>query len=69
MGCNATEVKVTVVDDGDGFDTGRLDGSRAGLAGMRERALLARARIDVRSTPGEGTTVELTLPARGMRAS
>jgi two-component system sensor histidine kinase UhpB len=68
MGCNATEVKVTVVDDGDGFDTGRLDGSRAGLAGMRERALLASARIDVRSAPGEGTTVELTMSARGMRA-
>jgi signal transduction histidine kinase len=36
---------------------------------MRERALLARARIDVRSAPGEGTTVQLTLPARGTRTS
>jgi two-component system sensor histidine kinase UhpB len=69
MGCNGSEVTVTVADDGDGFDTDRLDGGRSGLAGMRERALLARARIDVRSAPGEGTTVQLTLPARGMRAS
>jgi len=64
-GCHAAEVKVTVTDDGNGFDTSKLDDNRAGLAGMRERALLARARIDVRSAPGEGTTIQLTLPAKG----
>jgi two-component system, NarL family, sensor histidine kinase UhpB len=69
MGCNGAEVTVTVADDGAGCRTDRLDGGRSGLAGMRERALLARARIDVRSAPGAGTTVELTLPARGMLAS
>ena len=67
MGCNSTEVKITVSDDGNGFNPQNLDGRRSGLAGMRERALLARARIDVRSTKGEGTTIELTLPARGLR--
>ncbi|MDX6719789.1 MAG: two-component system, NarL family, sensor histidine kinase UhpB [Solirubrobacteraceae bacterium] len=69
MGCNGSQIVVTVTDDGDGFDPERLDGGRSGLAGMRERALLARARIDVRSAPGEGTTVQLTLPARGTRTS
>ena len=69
MGCNSAEVKVTVTDDGNGFDPQNLDGRRSGLAGMRERALLARARIDVSSTPGKGTTVELTLPARGLRSA
>jgi len=69
MGCNSTEVTVTVTDDGNGFDPHRLDGGRSGVAGMRERALLAHARIVVRSAPGEGTTVELRLPARGVRAS
>lgn len=69
MGCNGTEIKVTVADDGNGFDPGRLNNGRSGLAGMRERALLARARIDVQSVPGEGTTVQLTLPARGMRVA
>jgi two-component system sensor histidine kinase UhpB len=68
MGCNGTEIKVTVSDDGNGFNPQNLDGRRSGLAGMRERALLARARIDVSSTPGKGTTVELTLPARGLRS-
>ncbi|HEY1540393.1 MAG TPA: sensor histidine kinase [Solirubrobacteraceae bacterium] len=68
MGCNSTEITLTVTDDGDGFSADRLNNGRSGLAGMRERALLARARIDVRSTPGEGTTVALTLPARGTRS-
>ena len=69
MGCNGTEVKVRVSDDGNGFAPDKLENGRSGVAGMRERALLARARIDVQSVPGEGTTVELTLPARGVRAA
>jgi two-component system sensor histidine kinase UhpB len=69
MGCNSSEVKVTVCDDGNGFAADKLDNGRSGLAGMRERALLARARIDVQSIPGEGTTVQLTLPARGLRVA
>jgi two-component system sensor histidine kinase UhpB len=69
MGCNSPQVKVCVEDDGEGFEPDRLNNGRSGLAGMRERALLARARIDVRSVPGDGTTVELTLPARGMRVA
>jgi len=32
-----------------------------GLSGMRERALLAGGRLAIRSRPGRGTTVELTL--------
>jgi two-component system sensor histidine kinase UhpB len=67
-GCNGPQIKVAVTDDGTGIDPKRLNNGRSGLAGMRERALLARGRIDVRPAPGGGTTVELTLPARGVRA-
>jgi two-component system sensor histidine kinase UhpB len=67
-GCNGPQIKVTVADDGDGIDPTRLNNGRSGLAGMRERAVLARGRIDVRPSAGGGTTVELTLPARGVRA-
>jgi two-component system, NarL family, sensor histidine kinase UhpB len=65
MGCNGPEVRVTVSDDGEGIDPNSLSNGRSGLAGMRERALLAHAQIDVRSTDGGGTTIELTLPSRG----
>jgi two-component system sensor histidine kinase UhpB len=68
-GCNGSEIKVTVTDDGNGFSQSKLNNGRSGVAGMRERAMLARGLIDVRSTPGEGTTIELRLPARGMRAA
>jgi len=68
-GCNAAQVRVTVADDGGGFDPNRLRDGGSGLAGMRERAMLAGGRLDVRTVPGEGTTIELVLDAtRGRRA-
>ncbi len=50
---------VRVADDGVGFDSPTGDG--IGLVGMRERARLARGRLQVTSAPGRGTTVELRL--------
>jgi two-component system, NarL family, sensor histidine kinase UhpB len=49
-----------VQDDGRGFDPGTVTAN--GLLGMRERALLVGARLDVRSRPGHGTLVRLSLP-------
>ena len=48
-----------VVDDGRGIDPRSPRG--LGLAGMRERALLAGGSLSVTSAPDEGTTVELTI--------
>ncbi len=52
-------VVVRVVDDGRGIDVRAPAG--LGLAGMRERALLAGGSLSLRSTPGAGTAVELTI--------
>lgn len=54
---------LTVADDGNGL-TGHhpLRRDAYGLRGMRERAEIIGARLDVRATPGSGTTVTLTLP-------
>jgi two-component system sensor histidine kinase UhpB len=62
-GCDGPRVHVTISDDGSGFHPDRLGNGGSGLAGMRERALLAGGRLEVRATPGAGTTIELTLDA------
>ncbi|MHB0877457.1 MAG: sensor histidine kinase [Anaerolineae bacterium] len=61
------EARLRVDDDGQGFtvperlsDIGRA--GHFGLLGMQERALLAGGRLQVRSAPGAGTTVEATFP-------
>jgi two-component system, NarL family, sensor histidine kinase UhpB len=51
---------VRVVDDGVGFST-LEDSDGIGLVGMRERARLARGRVQVASAPGRGTAIELRL--------
>jgi signal transduction histidine kinase/ligand-binding sensor domain-containing protein len=60
------ELTLSVADDGKGFDAEGRTLSVAGhygLTGMRERAALIRARIDIVSRPGEGTTVRLSVAA------
>ena len=62
-------LRLVVRDDGVGFDTGAAlrrgaRGAGLGLLGMRERAALLGGRIDVRSLPGRGTRVLLTIPLR-----
>jgi signal transduction histidine kinase len=52
---------VTVADDGRGFDPDSVE-SGLGLRGMRERAELVNGKLDIRSTLGAGTTIELTIP-------
>ncbi len=51
---------VEVTDDGTGDVRPRPDG--LGLRSMRERAEEIGGRFDLRATPGEGTTVRVTLP-------
>jgi PAS domain S-box-containing protein len=59
----ASEIRLSVTDDGLGFDTsaGRKPAS-LGLAGLRERAQLVQGAFSVRSEPGRGTTVEALIP-------
>jgi two-component system, NarL family, sensor histidine kinase UhpB len=53
-----------VRDDGRGFLTVNQNGrNRLGVSGMRERALLVGGNLTIFSTPGEGTTIELTMGA------
>jgi len=56
------KIKLTVSDDGVGFEPGKLEnGGHFGLAGMRDRAQLAGGELEVKSAPGAGTTVRFTV--------
>jgi two-component system sensor histidine kinase UhpB len=54
-------VVLTVEDDGRGFDPERVDAA-SGIRGMRERALLVRAQLEIDSAPGSGAAVRLWTP-------
>jgi signal transduction histidine kinase len=55
-------VRMTVKDDGVGFDPGRRVRRSLGHASMRERAALVRGALEVESAPGRGTAVKVTVP-------
>lgn len=61
------ELRLSVRDDGIGFDVDRarqsaLRGASMGLLGMQERALLAGGRLEIQSVPGRGSEVRVRLP-------
>ena len=56
-------LRVAIIDDGRGFDTARPPKRDSfGLTSMRERAEGMEGQLTVRSQPGDGTTVEVTVP-------
>ncbi len=55
---------VTVADDGVGFDPGAIVHAGLGLAGMKERAIVLRSRLSVRTSAGHGARISLAAPMR-----
>jgi signal transduction histidine kinase/ligand-binding sensor domain-containing protein len=63
-------LRVVMGDDGSGFGPEAGQGPREGhfgLTGMRERAVVLGATIDIRGTIGQGTQITLTLPSQRRR--
>jgi two-component system sensor histidine kinase UhpB len=58
--CLGGELLLAVKDNGTGLPEHVIAGG--GLTGMRERAMLIGAALDITSTPGAGVTVTLRLP-------
>jgi signal transduction histidine kinase len=60
------DLRCVITDDGAGFDVAAvLDGKAKrglGLLGMRERATAVGGVCEIRSTPGQGTSVEVLVP-------
>jgi signal transduction histidine kinase/streptogramin lyase len=63
-------ISLHVADDGRGFDPEQAveAGDHFGVMTMRERAAQIRGRLDIRSHPGAGTIVEVSVPACHARA-
>jgi signal transduction histidine kinase/ligand-binding sensor domain-containing protein len=55
---------VRVEDDGCGFTSPKGEGSPDGLRGLRDRLAAIGGSCDIRSVPGEGTSITFTLPVR-----
>jgi len=58
-------VRISITDNGIGFDPSERRGDGIGLIGMRERVSAIGGVMVVRSNPLGGTTVDIQLPAHG----
>ena len=56
------QLRIEIRDWGVGFDPEGVEADRSGLEGIRERTRLFGGHAVVESTPGEGTTIVVTLP-------
>jgi signal transduction histidine kinase len=61
LGCEADRVDLVIHDDGVGFDVVTVEPDHYGLTGMRERATMIGATLEVSSQPGSGTEVRCSL--------
>lgn len=60
---SAEQLQLIIKDDGQGFDPAHAAPSgHYGVAGMQERARVIGGRLQVESSPGHGTTVQLIVP-------
>ena len=57
-------IRLSVRDDGCGFDPASKVGLGLGLRGMEERSELVGGSLDVRSSPEKGTTIVLEVPRK-----
>ena len=55
-------LRLTVSDDGDGFDPTEVPRGHLGLLGMRQRIDLVGGELDVESAAGKGTTIDAVVP-------
>ena len=56
-------IAMTIVDDGVGFDVDAVWGRGLGLVSMHERVEAIGGTFEIRSSPGEGTRLEVRAPA------
>lgn len=58
------KICLSISDDGKGFDMNTASERRTlGLLGMKERAAMIGGTLEIKSAPGQGTTVSISIPA------
>jgi len=63
LGLKEQQLGLEIRDNGQGFDMAAVAARQTlGLLGMRERALALQGQLNVISSPGQGTTVEVSIP-------
>jgi signal transduction histidine kinase len=62
LAANETELSLSVVDNGVGFDAEVMSAQGLGLISMRERLEAIGGVLDIHSSPGAGTRVKATVP-------
>jgi two-component system NarL family sensor kinase len=60
----SNQVRLIIEDDGQGFEPAEVPSDRYGLVGLNERTRLLGGTLRLESSPGTGTRVEVTVPAR-----
>ncbi len=61
-------IRLTVSDNGQGFDTAVLKTKKSfGILGMRERALSLGGYLDLDAGPGKGTSITVTVPCNNLQ--
>jgi two-component system sensor histidine kinase DegS len=61
-------VRLLVLDDGRGFDPTAIPKDHYGLAGINERVHLLGGKLNLQSSPGRGTRVEVVVPVEETHA-
>ena len=56
------QLELRISDDGLGFDPALVPAGRVGLEGMRARARILKANLQIDSRPGQGSRVAVTMP-------
>ena len=57
-----SSAKLSVADDGRGFESEQWSAERFGLVGMGERARLLGGHLEIESSPGQGTRIMAVIP-------
>jgi len=64
---DVSQVDLSICDEGCGYDP-TVHHAGSGIIGMRERAVLLKGTLTIRSSPGHGTTIQVILPLPQERA-